>query len=258
MTADDELLLVRHVLALRRSGVSAEAALEAASAGLEGRLRERASAAARRMASGESGTGDLLDRALAGGSLASLELAAIGAEARGHADEARAAARLYLVAAFAGPPALLFGMAWVGGMLRPVKMDFDFLITPYLDIVNHGIRVVGAPLVLAGVWLALRVARTWSPGGAQLRAAMAVLEGEEPAGLDPLHRAYLAARRAAATPEVAAADVAGELVGEARRSLELFRWAAPLLAAVLLGPLVTQALVLLTGPGFLALGHFGP
>ncbi|MFT5680316.1 MAG: hypothetical protein ACI8RZ_001222 [Myxococcota bacterium] len=250
MTAEEqEALLLRQVVALRRSGLSQAQALGHAADGLtNGPLAIRIAAARRALTSGSPST-DLLS---AEADIDALDCAARALDARLSADSALAMTRLYLTIALAGPLVLGTLLSWAGpDLLHLFESRAD---TPATWVVLGGLRgalsILGIPAAIGAAALVHRGSRRIAPGMGLLQAAAGLLQAAAD-GADPLplltrstDRAYFLVRQPRVGAPRAAAELADELTREGAQAVTLFRHLAPLAAAVLavalLGPLLAM------------------
>ena len=255
---EQEALLLRQLVGLRRRGLAHDQALKLAAESLpQGALRARVDHALRVLAAGTAPAKDGLafDGLLEDGacSLEQLESAAEALEARLWARVSLRTARLYLRVALVGPPLLACMLGW---LLWPSLADALPAVSPALLGLVGLARYAGLPLAGGALYLVQRLDRRLAPGFGKSMQAVALLEvaargGDEPAvALRAEDRSYFLARRARVGSTEAARELAAELALESRRSLRVFHHLAPVLAAVLAFPALGLVMVLLMQPLF--------
>jgi len=246
---EQESLLLRQVVALRRRGLAHHAALALAAEGLPpGALSDRVRQARRTLEVGGSPAGRgvlaLLSR---GGPVEAIERAAQANDARLAAAAALSTTRLYLAVGLAGPLLLGCALAWLlpadvllGDAVRPVSGQPGGVLELAISLASWlvwGLRITGLPLAV-GVLVGLRrLAARLAPGAERLQVASALLDaaalGEEPPG-QPIgegEERYYGIRRRQVGPGQAAAELAAELASTADRELRIFRHVAPVVGA---------------------------
>lgn len=236
MTAAEEAILLRHLAALVDAGWPPDRALEAT--GAPTALGGRPLAALRALRSGQLPDGDMgvLERALAASDPRAYAVGAAAVEARLDAEAALAGARGFGMVLAVGTCLLLAAMGWLGVYRGSEPSEPLIAVLCWVT-----------PLVGLASALALRRLPVWiAPGARRFMAAARLLDGGEPEGLDDAERVWLTLRRSTSGPG-ADAEVAEELVATARAHAAHVQIVAPLLAALLLAPLLTFALYLSGG-----------
>lgn len=236
---EQEALLLRQVVALRRSGMSQAQALDHAAEGLtDGPLAARIAQARRALAAGSPGE-DLL---AAEADVAALDHAARAIDVRLSAGAAVATTRAYLTVAVAGPLVLGSLLSLAGpDLLTDLLSDTSGAMpTGWIMLIKLRsiLELLGIPLAIGAVLLIGRASQRVAPGAGLLQEAAELLQVASD-GADPLpllsrssDRAYLIARQSRVGPARAAAELADELAREGDRAATLFRHLAPLLATV--------------------------
>lgn len=259
-TAEQESLLLRSIVALRRSGLSHGDALTQAAAGLpKGPLLTRVEDARRALSAGAPRPSDAL---LASGStpIDALEHAARSIDAQLSADAVRAMSQRYLTLMLAGPLVLGAGIAWLLSGIEIIdssaRSSTSWALLTYLATL---LRFGGVPLAIGIAVLIRRCGEHLTPGSKRIRQASRLLAlaatDEDPAPhlTHPIDRAYFINRLTQTSPSQAAAELAAEMVREGEGHAAMFRHLAPLTAAVL-GVMALAPILFLIFTPLLAMG----
>jgi hypothetical protein len=249
---EQESLLLRQIVALRRRGWSHDRALEHTRSGLpEGELLKRVEAAQRELAAGSTEAPDLLARGDA--PVETLERGAAALEARASAASALSLMQLYVSIAVAGPLVLGSLLGWLVGSelyaMTPPPMRALAGVLLFLEPAGLPIAFVSVGFIRWAFARALPTSRI--ERGARLFDSAA--RGDEPEDLirGPVEQAYFVTRRSAVGAAQAMEELATELVREGEGLVRLFRHLAPVVGAAVAILLVWPALSLVT---FVAMG----
>ena len=233
-TSEQESLLLRSIVALRRSGLSHGDALNQASAGLpKGPLAARVNAARRAL---QAGTSSATDPLLASGSapIDALEHAARSIDAQLSADSARAMTQHYLTLMLVGPLVLGAVFSW---LFSDTGIEASSAAGGLLAYLTAMLRFIGIPMAIGAAMLIRRTGDRIAPGAARIRQASRLLELAA-SDTDPMpvltndsDRTYFLTRLAQVGQPQAAAELAAEMVREGEGHAAMFRHLAPLAAA---------------------------
>lgn len=252
--SEQESLLLRSIIALRRSGLSHGEALAQATTGLpRGPLVARVERARRALSAGEPSRTDPL---LGSGEIpiAALEHAAGAIDAQLSADATRAMSQRYLTLMLAGPLLLGAGISW---LLPGIELDSASTGGwSLLAMLGAALRFGGVPLALGAAVLIRRTGDKMAPGTHRIRQASQLLalaaadEDPVPFLTHDSDRAYLVTRLTQISQPQAAAELAAEMVREGEQRAAMFSLLAPLAAAVLGVLILAPILVLCCLPLF--------
>ena len=237
-TAEQESLLLRSIVALRRSGLSHGEALTQAATGLpRGPLQTRVEQARRALSAGAP---DQTDPLLARGTtpIDALEHAAHAIDAKLSADATRAMSQRYLTLMLAGPLVLGAGLAWLA---PDMALDSGSASIPTWLLTSLGtmLRFLGVPLALGIAVLIRRGGDRIAPGTGRIRQASRLLElaaaDEDPASYltEDSDRIYFITRTSQTSASQAAAELATVMVREGENRAMMFHHLAPLAGAIL-------------------------
>ena len=248
--AEQESLLLRSIVALRRSGLSHGEALTQAATGLpQGPLRTRVEHARRSLS---AGTPDHTDPLLASGvtPIAALEHAAHAIDAKLSADATRAMSQRYLTLILAGPLVLGAGLAWLTPGLEIDYSGAEHTSRFLRNTLSIILRFIGVPLALGIAVLIRRGGDRIAPGTGRIRQAGRLLElaaaDEDPDShlTEYSDRVYFTTRVTQTSTSQAAAELATVMVHEGEGRARMFHHLAPL-AAALLGVLTLAPILII-------------